>query len=359
MRIAIACGGTGGHIYPGLTLAQTLQKLNPSLTIAFLAARKPIDRALFAKTPYRVQYLMPCPMPEADPIQWALFLVRFGVAFCQAVWFQAAFRPDCIVAFGGYVSGPALVCGFLFRKRTLLHEENLVPGRANRLFASRATRISLGFRESARFFKEGLPLVYTGLVVRAGLRRMDRKSALPSILVMGGSQGSHKLNTLFVEALKLFPADLIRSLQIIHLTGTKDAAWVEETYQSLAVSARVYSFLEEMSEAYASADVVVGRGGAMTIAEIIFFRKPSLLVPLTLAQGHQRRNIQVLAQQGACLLLEEESATPSSLAQALLGLLQDTRAREAIREKLSHFETDVASQRLAAEVLSLVNGVEK
>ena len=368
MRIAIACGGTGGHIYPGLTLAQTLKQKRPSLDIAFLATGKPIDRALFAKTPYRVHYLMPCPMPEAASLKWIPFLCRFGIALCQALWFQATFRPNCLVAFGGYVSGPAILSGLLFGKRTLLHEENLVPGRANRLLASRVTRISLGFRESARFLRQDLPLVTTGPVVRAGLHRLERKAALDSfgleekrqtLLVMGGSQGSHRINTLFLEAIKLFPADLLRSLQVIHLTGQKDAAWVQKAYGDLRVPARVYPFLEAMGEAYSAAEVAVARGGAMTVAEIIFFRKPAVLIPLTLAQGHQRRNIQALADQGASILLTEEEATPSSLAKAMLDTLQDSALRESMRRALEAFETDVASERLAGEVLKLVNGVGK
>jgi UDP-N-acetylglucosamine--N-acetylmuramyl-(pentapeptide) pyrophosphoryl-undecaprenol N-acetylglucosamine transferase len=306
-------------------------------------------------------------MPEERPIQWVSFLFKFAAAFCQALWFQMTFRPRCLVAFGGYVSGPVVLSGLLFKRPTLLHEENLIPGRANRLLASRVTRMSLGFKESERFLERKVPLIYTGPVVRSDLRLLDRKKALDffglkeereTILVMGGSQGSRRINLLFLEALRLLPPSLLRSLQVIHLTGATDRERVEKAYHGFEIPVCLFSFLEAMSEAYSAADLVVGRGGAMTIAEIIFFRKPAVLIPLSLARGHQRQNIQALAKQKACLLLDEEDATPSHFAEVLRRALEEAPLREAMRQKLGSFETDVASERLAGEVLKLLNGVD-
>ena len=367
MRLVIACGGSGGHIYPGLTLAKTLQQLQPKVNVAFLAARKATDQAIFAKRPYRVHALIPCPMPEHGSfIRWFFFLMRFMAAFCQALWIQLTFRPRCMVAFGGYVSGPAILSALLFRRKTLLHEENLVPGRANRLLTSHVTRICLGWRESARFLRPSHPPVTTGLVVRSDLKRLDRKTALAffrldtarkTILVMGGSQGSHRVNALFLDSLKELPREALDGLQVIHLSGAHDAPWLSAGYQAFQFPVKVTPFLEAMSEAYSAADIVVGRGGAMTIAEVIYFRKPSVLIPLRLAGGHQRQNIKLLSEQEACYLLTEEAATPILFAKILQGLLEDAALRQTLSQNLCYFEIDVAAKRLAGEVLKLLNGV--
>lgn len=359
MKIVIACGGSGGHLYPGLSLAATLKEERKDIETIFVATRKPLDRRILGGEE-TVLTLPMTGMPSLFSWRFPFFLIRsvFSLTLCL-IW-MIRLRPDVFVGFGGYVSGPVLLAGVLLRKPTFIHEENLVPGRANLWLSRWVTRIGVAFEETEKFFRR--PVVTVGNPLRndlASLSPVEARDALGlkndrfTLLVMGGSQGAHRLNRAMVELFERAPAVERSDFQLIHLAGEKDAGWVEERYRSLDVSARVYPFLQRMGEAYSAADLVVARGGAMTITEIAHFRKPALLVPLSLARNHQRENVQFLARQGACLFYDEKNLNLDSLLKEILNLKKDESRRRALSEKMASLCPNGGAKRLAQEVIAL------
>ncbi|MBI4435970.1 MAG: UDP-N-acetylglucosamine--N-acetylmuramyl-(pentapeptide) pyrophosphoryl-undecaprenol N-acetylglucosamine transferase [Candidatus Omnitrophica bacterium] len=359
MKVVIACGGSGGHLYPGLSLAATLREQRKDVETIFVVTRKPLDRKIVGKE----KMVLALPVVGMPPIfswRFPIFLIQLTYSFMLCLAWMIRIHPDIFVGFGGYVSGPVILTGVLLRKPTFIHEENLVPGRAN-LFLSRwATRVGVAFEETQKFFRR--PVIHVGNPLRkdlAPLQPAEAREALGlkrdhfTLLVMGGSQGAHRLNRAMVELFERFPHRERADLQLIHLAGEKDALWVEERYRSLEVIARVYPFLQRMGEAYSAADLVIARGGAMTITEIAHFRKVALLVPLALARNHQGENVRYLARHGACLCYEEESIATESFLREILSLKKDDARRKVLSETLASLCPNRSAGRLAQEVIAL------
>ena len=361
MRIVIACGGSGGNLVPGLSLASQLKAMRKDTEIFFVTSRKPIDRKLLKKEKH-VLMLPMIGMPPLVSWRFPLFLIRFFLSFVICLFKIAQIRPDVCVGFGGYVSGPVILTGTLYRKPTLIHEENIVPGRANRWLSRWATRIGVAFDETRKCFQNPSAVVCVGNPLREDLAHLSRAEACRyfgmeqdrfTLFVTGGSQGAHRLNCAVLEAFERMPEAERLSFQVIHSSGEKDAAWVEERYQTLGILARVYPFLEAMGEAYSAADLVIARGGAMTLAEVGHFQKPALFIPLSLAGNHQLENVKYLAERGGCLFFDEEKAMTDSFFQEMLRLKKDSSRREALSRELKSFFPNGTATRLAQEVMHL------
>ncbi len=243
-----------------------------------------------------------------------------GASTFSAFRILREFKPDAVFATGGYVSVPVLSAATLLRIPFLIHEQNAIPGLTNRLFARFAVAIAVSFPGTERYFPRGRKVVYTGNPVRkeileaereAAIARFELKEDIPTLLIFGGSQGSRKINQAFLEAYKHFAA--FREIQIIHLTGEKDLDWVQKEIEGLReagdkVRYLSFSYLHDMSLAYAAADLVVSRAGATTVAEITARGLPAILVPYPYAtDNHQEKNARILEERGAArVVLDKE-----------------------------------------------------
>lgn len=349
-RIVIAGGGTGGHLYPGLALADALAARG--VEVVYVGAAGGIEARVVPTTGYPLHLLPGRQLRGGGVVRAARGLATATGATLRAVALLGTLRPALVVGVGGYASVAVVVAAALRRIPSVLLEQNVVPGAANRMLVRLARRVCVGFAESIRFFPAGRA-VHTGNPVRADLVRPRVERARPGLLVFGGSAGAHKLNEATVGALAAMGA-AARGLDVTHQTGTADVDAVRARYADLGLGVRVEPFITDMGAAYAAADVVVGRAGAMTCAEVTAVGLPAILVPYPYAaDDHQRRNAEVLAAAGAAETILDADLTAERLAERLRALLDDPARRATMGARARELGRADAAQRVADECLAL------
>jgi UDP-N-acetylglucosamine--N-acetylmuramyl-(pentapeptide) pyrophosphoryl-undecaprenol N-acetylglucosamine transferase len=327
MRIAFAGGGTGGHLFPGLSLAEELHRRDPAGHMLFLCTDR--DRAYTGLVePWLDVAVLPGSHRGALPRRLAGLVPAARGALRQFL----RFRPDLVVGLGGYGSLAPVLCARVLGIPTLLLEQNVVPGRANRLLARLADEVACQWEESSGYFARRGRVSITGNPIRTRIRRAGKAESAaalglevstPTLLVMGGSQGARPLNHRMVDALPHF-AEAGRPIQFVHLAGRADCEQVAAAYAEHGLRAAVRGFLDDMSLAYGACDLALSRAGGTSIAELTALGLPALLVPLPhAADDHQRLNAQVLEYRGAALVLEQDELTAPGLARQVLSLLDD------------------------------------
>lgn len=327
-RIVIACGGTGGHLFPGIAVAQAARARGWETLL--LISEKQIDAlATEGHSDLRFEKVPAVPMPKL----FSLGMLKFGwrlmktVRQCKALLKE--FRADAVLGMGGFTSLPPVLAGRRLGLRTFVHESNAVPGKANKLTAKFCTGVLLGLEDCAKFFPADKTRV-TGTPLRTALQQpvdaaearkfFSLEEGKKTILVMGGSQGARGVNRAVSLALaKLDPA----AVQVVHLTGPAEYETVRAAYALLpAVHAHVAPFCQRMELAYTVADLAVSRSGASSLTELSAFGVPTILVPYpTAADDHQRRNADVFTRAGAAVAVEESTLTGDSLAELFASLL--------------------------------------
>jgi len=325
MNVVFAGGGTGGHLYPGLALAEELRQRDPAARLLFLCTERDADSPGLRTPGIEVAVL---PSRNRGPL--VLRLAAVLPAIWRAFRLLRQFRPDVIAGLGGYGSFAPILAAKLLRVPVLLLEQNVVPGRTNRVLVHLANEVAAQWGESVRHFHRRRRVQVTGNPIRAAVRRVDRAEAaaelgldpaLPTLLVMGGSLGATPLNKHLLAALPLLQ-EQGRVLQAVHLAGRHDADAVRGAYRQAGIPAVVFDFLEDMSLAYSVADLALCRAGGTSIAELTALGVPALYVPLPHAtDNHQHLNASVLESRGAAVLLEQKTLTPEFLAGCIGGLL--------------------------------------
>ena len=330
MNVVIACGGTGGHLFPGLAVAEVLRQRGHGVLIFIsekeidtLAVRDYADQFRFEKLPS-------VGMPRVLSPAMLGFVRGFAASVQRCRLLYRDFRPDAVLGMGGFTSTAPMLAGRLMKLPTFIHESNAIPGKANRLNARLAKVVLLGFAECAKFFPRSQTAV-TGTPIRAGLReRLDPHTAQAifglhegpekkTLLVIGGSQGAHGIN----EAVTRAAPEWKSSLQVIHFTGREDEASVRAAYEAAGVSAYVAAFHHRMQEAYSAADFAIARSGAASLSELAYFGLPSLLVPYPFAaEDHQTFNAKIFTDAKAAVALKERETTADYLAKIVLEILR-------------------------------------
>ena len=342
MKIVIAAGGTGGHLFPGLAVGEIL--LSRGHEVMLLISEKEIDAlATQGRGEFRIEKVRGVGLQSKSPVALVKFALRFRAGLNQVKALYRDFEPDAALGMGGFTSTAPILAGRSRKIPTFVHESNAIPGKANRLNGRLATRVLLGFEECARFFPQGKCEV-TGTPIRASLAvRIDHVKALAgfglepgrrTILVMGGSQGAHGINQALVHAL---PEIAGRPFQIIHLAGKQDEAMLREAYAAAAIPAHVAAFCHHMEEAYSAADFAIVRSGAASLTELSHFALPAILIPYPhAAEDHQTFNAKIFEREGAAALLQEREITGGMLAKKLLWFFDDpARLSEASKRSAS------------------------
>ena len=339
-QFVIACGGTGGHLFPGLAVAETLHERGHEVLL--LVSEKEIDAVALRDHPeFRIEKLPSIGMPSVLSPAFLRFLKRGWESFATCRHLYSRYRPCAVLGMGGFTSAAPLLAARLSGIPCFLHESNAIAGRANRLAARWANGVLLGLEACKSSFPASICTV-TGTPVRRDLgipiSKGEARAAFglnpeyPTLLVMGGSQGAAGINQLLFRSaayLKDFRDEQGRPLQIIHLTGDRDDNLAAINYQREGVPAQVSPFHHRMSEAYSAADLVVSRAGAASLSELSQFALPSVLIPFPFAADrHQHRNAEAFRDAGAAEMIEEKSADPESFSLLLINLLADERRRE-------------------------------
>jgi UDP-N-acetylglucosamine--N-acetylmuramyl-(pentapeptide) pyrophosphoryl-undecaprenol N-acetylglucosamine transferase len=368
-RIILAAGGSGGHIFPAIALATELEKRNTG-EICFISSKRRLDREILKETGYRCFFLSVNPMPLrfglARVLTFSLKLVMDTLAsFCII----AFLRPDAVVGFGGYSSGAIARAAKIFGIPVLIHEQNLVPGRANRILCRVADKVAVSFRGSEdQFSCDKEKVVFSGNPLRTDILSRNREASARAlgispekftILVMGGSQGASFLNRTVSEVARRITQEKGPEVQFIHLTGKKDIESISDFYRENGIQGRVFSFLERIEDAYAASDMAISRAGAAAVFELAYYAKPMILVPYPNPKNNQRSNAEYFAEKGAAVCREEKDLTADGLYDDILDMIENGEKRERLSEAAGSLSVPDAAGVLADEVVKLANGSKK
>jgi UDP-N-acetylglucosamine--N-acetylmuramyl-(pentapeptide) pyrophosphoryl-undecaprenol N-acetylglucosamine transferase len=355
MRFAIACGGTGGHLFPGLAVAEVLRERGHEVLL-FVSEKEVDARALRAHPDIERETLPSIGLPSPLSPAMVGFIRRLLASLrkCGAVYRR--WRPDAVLGMGGFTSIAPLMAARWRRIPAFLHESNAIPGKANRLAAHFCREVLLGFEACAPHFR-GRPTRVTGTPIRRELTsgapspgearlQLGLAAGRPTLLAMGGSQGAAGINVLLGEAA---PHLATADVQVVHLAGERNAEKVADTYAAAGVAARVLPFCDSMQDVYPAADLAVSRAGASSLGEISAFSLPSVLIPYPhAAEDHQRLNADIFVSAGAGRLLEEKGATGDGLAQLLRSLLESPGTRAEMAAAAGRLAPREAAGRVAA-----------
>ncbi len=354
MRIVLATGGSGGHIFPALSVASALQKERHG--ILFFASAGEGER-LVRRYGHEVVGVRVSGLAVVRPWTLLPFCAKMVAGYRRAREELHRFNPDVVVGFGSYASFPVVLAAQRMGIATVIHEQNVVPGRANRILAGRVDKIAISFSRTRRYFTEkktvltGCPIHLRGIDVSPSelRRKYGIRDNIPVILVFGGSQGAQFINRQFFEAVKILKEH--HDFGVIHICGSVDFVSLTEAYTKAGIHCCLFSFLEAMEEAYALADLVVSRAGALTVSELSCFRTPAILIPYPFAGGHQMENAQLLKETGIVRILEQNQTNPRLLKEEIVDILfkGGMPAKPGVHKSVRTFLSD-ATLRLASEI---------
>jgi UDP-N-acetylglucosamine--N-acetylmuramyl-(pentapeptide) pyrophosphoryl-undecaprenol N-acetylglucosamine transferase len=353
MNVAIACGGTGGHLFPGIAVAEAL--LNRGHNILLLISEKPIDAtAVKDRKEFQIAKIPAVGLPKLLSTDVLPFSAKFlkGLNACRKIY--RSFAPGVVLGMGGFTSTAPILAGRLAGLPAFIHESNAIPGKANLLNARLSDKVLIGFAECGRYFPKSA-LEVTGTPIRSSLRaHVDRKEALrnlgldenrKTVLVMGGSQGAHGINEAVVTALPRFRES---SVQFIHLTGREDENSVSKCYRDAGIRAFVSAFYHRMEEAYSIANVAIARSGAATLTELSYFNLPAILIPYPFAsENHQLLNAEIFAKNSVAEVLEESRVKGDALGSLIDRFLKDEVEMNASRDRPRALAPETAANRIA------------
>ena len=358
-KIAIACGGTGGHLFPGLAVAEQLVRRGASVTL--LISPKEVDQQAAKKI--SGMEIVTLPAVGLSSGHKIAFLRGFIQSYRAAKKLFRKSPPHAALAMGGFTSAPPLLAAKLFGAQTFLHESNTIPGRANRWLSRVVHQAFVGFPQAAaRLHTRNVTT--TGTPVRREFQPRDAASCRvalgldptrPVLLVVGGSQGATGINNLLVNSLTEWDT----GLQFLHFTGAADAERVRRAYAEKNLRAVVHPFFSEMELALGAATVAVSRAGASSLAELAAMRVPSVQMPFPAAtDNHQLFNARAFADTGAAQLLEQKNATPDLLVGLVSELIANAAAREKMQAALAKWHAPKAAEEIAEMILRAVGVTE-
>lgn len=364
-RFLITGGGTGGHVYPGLAVAEQLQRLAPGCEVRFAGTGKGIESQLVPRAGYRFSRVPASGVRGLGAKARLLFLLNFAAGLLRSLLLLVLWRPDLVLGTGGYVIGPVMTAARLLGIRCVLQEQNSVPGSANRLVARWAERVYLGFAAAADRFGAA-KCVTTGNPVRGAFTREsdpgpgdwhDLGAPGGRVLVFGGSGGARTLNDAVIGAVERWPGDpghgLLAQTGGVQLDEVRTAV-----AQSGRTNVRVEPYLLEMVQALRWADLVVCRAGAMTLAELQAMGKPAVLVPFPFAtDDHQTHNARDCERAGAAVVLPDAECTPDRFLELTAQLLADPQRLQAMGAAARGLSRPGAADEIARDMLSLL-GIE-
>lgn len=349
--LLIAAGGTGGHLFPGIAVADELRRRDPSVRVVFVGTPRGLESRLVPQAGYALELLPILPLNNVGLARMAKGLLALPRALFAAANLVRRLRPRAVLGIGGYAGGPVALVAALMGVRTVILEPNATPGFTNRVLRPFVKAAACAYSPAlAHYPGKG---VLTGNPVRGGFvpRATSRGEGPRTLLVFGGSQGSRVLNRAMTAALPSLPGP--ERLQIVHQTGPAMLAEVEGEYAKAGRAAEVRAFLDDMPARFAAADLVVCRSGATTCAELTAAGKAAILVPFALAaDDHQKVNAQALESAGAAVMIEEKNLSGTALAAAIAKAIDDPAALSAMeRAALALARPDAAAR--VADLLEL------
>ncbi len=353
MRWVVAGGGTGGHLFPAIAVAEKLA--SKGRFVVLVGTGRKVEEVALRKTPFSVR-IISCEGIFGRSLGGKVrALIRMVGAVRDAVGLIKETSADVVFGTGGYSSFPLVVAGRLLRKRLGLHEQNAVAGMSNRVSGRLVHRVFVSFEEASRYFPKN-KVVFSGNPVRGSLfEERKREHEGRGLLVLGGSQGAKFLNDLLLSvAEELF--ERIPDLRIVHQAGLMDEERVRRGYARFGERVKVFSFIEDMAWAYAQADLVVSRAGATTVAELCALGKPAVFIPFPYAtHAHQERNARSVEAKGGAVVLRQSEVRKDQFVELLSSLLRDEKRLSEMGKNARRLFRPGAAETIIKEMEGLSN----
>lgn len=359
-KVIVVAGKSCGHIYPALSFIDALKEKYKDAKVLLIL---PKENAIKNKQEFncQVKYISLSPLRPGFDLNNIECFSKLIEACFQAIFIISDFNPNVVVGFGSLISVPFVMCSWLFRVKTFVHEQNVVCGRANRFLAKFCDKIAISFIDSKKYLTVNKKkIVLTGNPIRKELTNIDKNKALGflglgqnkfTILVMGGSQGAHSINKEFLKCMISLKGKF--NLQVIHLCGNIDYDILIEGYKDLGINFKVFTFLEQMHYAYSGSDLVVSRAGAISVSEIAYFKIPVIFVPYPYAYEHQLSNALVLKEKGCAIVIDQKEFNAESLRLILGPLITDAEILKNMRLAFEGIPKYNAAESLVREVMPL------
>lgn len=359
MRIVVTGGGTGGHLFPGIALASGMQERIPGCQLLFIGTSRQLDRLALEQYGFTLQTIHCLGLKGMGLLNRLRSLLMLPFAVREAVGILKRFRPQLVFGVGGYVTGPVLLAAKLLRIPACIHEQNSVPGLANRMVSRLADRIFLSIPCAYRFpagrtILAGNPVRRE--IISAGASRAQSGAAETHILILGGSQGAHRVNTLVTEAASQISGKLNGRVRFTHQTGRADMEEVRARYDRLGLMAEVKDFFADMASVYRRADLVVSRAGATTLAELAVMGLPAILLPYPYAaDNHQQSNGAYYVEGGGARMFLEEEMDGERLAGEILRLVDNPDELHQMSVRMNAMARPDAGELIIEECLQLID----
>jgi UDP-N-acetylglucosamine--N-acetylmuramyl-(pentapeptide) pyrophosphoryl-undecaprenol N-acetylglucosamine transferase len=362
LAVIVAGGGTGGHLYPGIAVAREIVRRDPSARVSFAGTSRGLEARVVPREGFELDVIRSAGIKGkslGSRLRGAVLLLPSALDAWRIV---ARRKPDAVIGVGGYSSGPVVMMAALRGVPTMVLEQNVVPGLTNRLLARVVRAAAVTYEQTLPFFR-GKGFV-SGNPVRSEFFETGSRLQVPGsrpgrILILGGSQGAHAINVAMVAA----APELVRAhagLEIVHQTGDRDLAAARETYAGAGIAARSESFLDAVAQEMTAADLVIGRAGATTLAELAAAGRPAVLIPLpTATDDHQRKNARVLVDAGAAEMIEQRELTGPQLAGVVSRLLGDPARLAAMGRAMRAFARPDAAGRIVDRTLELAGAARR
>jgi UDP-N-acetylglucosamine--N-acetylmuramyl-(pentapeptide) pyrophosphoryl-undecaprenol N-acetylglucosamine transferase len=349
MRMIIAGGGTGGHLFPGVAIAEEFLKRDKENSVLFIGTERGLEARVLKDLGFELRFIT---IEGVKGRGWRslVALMKMPWSLLQSVGLIRSFSPDVVIGVGGYASGPAVLAAWLMGIPTAIAEQNALPGATNRILATFVRRVFVSFPESLKWMPPAKTVV-SGNPIRTGFFAAGPEAVKTAdrftVLVFGGSQGAHRINEAVREALPYLEEWRDR-LRFIHQSGAKDAGEVEKAYRERGMEAGVFPFIRDMASAYRSADLLICRAGATSIAEITACGKAAVFIPFPFAvNDHQTGNARVLVEAGAAEMIAEKELSGEKLAHVIRRLSTDPARLRVMEEK----SRGLGNPRAAADIV--------
>lgn len=369
VKVIFAGGGTGGHLFPAIAMAEEFKKRYPESKVFFVGTKKGLEAEVVPKRGFKLYYIKIKGIKRR--LDFKIFLFPFYVllSLLQSYQILKGISPELVVGTGGYVSFPVVFLASLKNIPSLIQEQNSYPGISTRILSLWAERVCLAYPESIKYFIKKKNLKVVGNPVREGiseefiekegekkihLKNFDLEPDKKTVFILGGSQGSKAINDALLDGLNL--KELEKDVQILWQTGKSDYPRIKDLVKGCKSKISVFPFIENMSEAYKVSDLLVSRAGALTLAEILCCGKPALLVPYPFAAcDHQRHNAESLKKGGAAEIILQKDLNGKSLFRSVLELLKDEKRLKKMAEASKRLSQPKATSYLVDEMVDLLS----
>lgn len=355
-NFVFAAGGTGGHLYPAIAVAEQLKQIKPESNILFVGTKKKIESRVIPRLGYKFKSIWLSGFSRKLTFKNLLFPIKLAVSLIQSLFINFKFKPSVAIGAGAYVSGPVVWLASFFGAKIVLLEQNSFPGITNRMLEKKADSIHLSFEKSAEYFKDKSKLKISGNPVRTTLKLSDKNKAVKSfgldvnkkvLLIIGGSLGARSINNAVAENVKTITD---KNIQIIWQTGE----FYFNEYKHLENNnIKVKPFISEMEAAFSACDLLVARAGATTIAEVAYLGLPVIFVPsANVAANHQYKNAKSLLDKNACLMIED-SRLPIDFGVKVIEAISNNALLSELKENIKKISKPNAAYEIALDVIRL------